>query len=71
MVINKTKGIIIAVVILFVGYLGGAYIGVPFVDDSKLGSDIGKAKLYNNAIGGFAKNRPYPPNHPKYDHQNP
>ena len=54
MVINKTKGIIIAVVILFVGYLGGAYIGVPFVDKSKLGGDIGKAKLYNNAIGGFA-----------------
>ena len=54
MVLNKTKGIIIAVVLLFVGYIGGAYIGVPFVDDSKLGGDIGKAKLYNNAIGGFA-----------------
>lgn len=54
MVLNKTKGIIIAVVLLFVGYLGGAYIGVPFVDNAKLSGDIGKAKLYNNAIGGFA-----------------
>ena len=54
MVINKTKGIIIAVVLLFVGYVAGAYIGVPFVDRSKLSGDIGKAKLYNKATGGFA-----------------
>lgn len=54
MVINKTKGIIIAVVLLFVGYVAGAYIRVPFIDRSKLSGDIGKAKLYNKATGGFA-----------------
>ena len=54
MVLNKAKGIICAVVLLFVGYVAGAYIGVPFVNRGKLSGDIGKAKLYNNATGGYA-----------------
>lgn len=54
MVLNKTKGIICAVVLLFVGYVAGAYIGVPLVNSGKLSGDIGKAKLYNNATGGYA-----------------
>ena len=54
MVLNKTKGTICAVILLGLGYLGGAYLGSPKVDIDKLGGDIGKAKLYNNAGGGFA-----------------
>ena len=51
---NKTKGVIYAVILLVVGYIGGTFIGMPPVDNDKLGGDISKAKLYNNATGGYA-----------------
>ena len=53
--INKTKGVIYGVIILLVGYMAGAIIKVPFLDNSMLNGDIGKANLYNNSTGSDSK----------------
>lgn len=52
MIVNKTKVAVYVVILVMAGYVAGAFIGIPFVDDALLGGDIGKAKVYNHSTGG-------------------
>ena len=52
MVLTKTKAVVYGLVILAVGYVAGAVIGNPTVDENILDGDIKKARVYNNVAGG-------------------
>lgn len=52
MVLTKTKAAVYGLVILAVGYVAGAVIGNPTVDENLLDGDIKKVRVYNNVAGG-------------------
>ena len=52
MVLTKTKAAVYGLVILAVGYVAGAVIGNPTVDENLLDGDIKKVHVYNNVAGG-------------------
>lgn len=54
LIMNKAKCVVYAVMLLAVGYAGGAYFGMPAVDNDKLAGDVSKARIYNCATGGYA-----------------
>lgn len=47
MVIKKSIAAVAGVALLAAGYVGGAYIGIPFVDRNQMEGSIGKAKAFN------------------------
>lgn len=49
MILNKTKATVYVLILVITGYVAGAFIGIPFVDNELLRGDIGKAKIYNNS----------------------
>ena len=52
MILTKTKAAVYGLVILAVGYVAGAVIGNPTVDENLLDGDIKKVRVYNNVAGG-------------------
>ena len=52
MILTKTKAAVYGLVILVVGYVAGAVIGNPTVDENLLDGDIKKVRVYNNVAGG-------------------
>lgn len=48
MFIKKSLAVVAAIVLLAAGYLTGAYIGMPNVEEENLSGNIGKAKLFDD-----------------------
>lgn len=47
MVIKKSLAVVAGVALLAVGYMAGAYVGIPFQDKDLMEGSIGKAKTFN------------------------